>query len=119
MDPGGVQTPSYRNIAENEKEGIQARWSPFEPLLHVKIHHFDNVTFSLSQVSHFCHKCRKCRIFLCVCRIANEAMETLDASYRTCWKKKPHHLIDETKSFAMRIGHLNNFLESQRSPTHM
>jgi hypothetical protein len=41
-----------------------------DKVLHVKIPHFDNVSFSLSQVSqasHFFHKCRKCHIFvLCV-----------------------------------------------------
>jgi hypothetical protein len=42
-------------------------WPPISTwinMLHVKIPHFDNVTFSLSQVSHFCHKCRKCHIFV-------------------------------------------------------
>jgi len=112
MDPGGVQTPSYRNIAENEKEGIQARWSPFEPLLHVKIPHFDNVTFTLSQLSqvlHFCHKCHKCHI-------VNDTMETLDTYSRTCWKDKPQM---KQSVLLMRIGHLDKCLEYQCFHAHI
>jgi hypothetical protein len=39
-------------------------WDQLKQVLHIKIPHFDNVTLSLSQVSHFCHKCHKCQIFV-------------------------------------------------------
>jgi hypothetical protein len=76
-----------------------------------------------------CRKCHKCHTYVtsvvnvaflfCVCCIANETMETLDISSRTCYRNNPDHLIDETKCFSRRISHLDIFLEYQRSPTHM